>query len=98
LLFRLNVPNYDFFTGPASRNPDGGIHARVETDWLPGETLVSFEDLFNGAFDYNDLSFSFTNTQAAGAVPEPAAWAMMIGGFALAGGMMRQRKSAVSFA
>ncbi len=33
-----------------------------------------------------------------GAVPEPATWAMMIGGFALAGAAMRRRKTAVSFA
>jgi hypothetical protein len=35
---------------------------------------------------------------AAGAVPEPATWGMMIGGFALAGAAMRRRKAAVSFA
>jgi len=34
----------------------------------------------------------------AGAVPEPASWAMMIGGFALVGGALRRRKTAVSFA
>ncbi len=35
---------------------------------------------------------------AAPAVPEPATWAMMIGGLALAGLQMRRRKTAVSFA
>jgi hypothetical protein len=35
---------------------------------------------------------------APGAVPEPATWGMMIGGFALAGAAMRRRKAAVSFA
>ncbi|OJY70007.1 MAG: hypothetical protein BGP16_09895 [Sphingobium sp. 66-54] len=34
----------------------------------------------------------------AGAVPEPATWAMMIGGFAIAGASLRRRKTAVSFA
>ncbi|MBO9715199.1 MAG: PEP-CTERM sorting domain-containing protein [Sphingomonas sp.] len=29
-----------------------------------------------------------------GAVPEPATWAMMLGGFALAGGMLRRRRTA----
>ncbi|RYE79248.1 MAG: PEP-CTERM sorting domain-containing protein [Oxalobacteraceae bacterium] len=33
-----------------------------------------------------------------GAVPEPASWAFMIGGFGLAGGMMRRRVSEVSYA
>jgi hypothetical protein len=64
LIFRLHVQNtgYDYFTGPASRNPDGNAHARVQANWQPNETLVSFEDLLFGPFDYNDLSFSFTNT------------------------------------
>jgi hypothetical protein len=30
-------------------------------------------------------------------IPEPGAWLMMIGGFALVGGMMRRRKLALSF-
>lgn len=33
-----------------------------------------------------------------GAVPEPATWAMMIGGFALVGSTMRRRRTAISFA
>lgn len=75
LIFRLFVNNTltNYFTGPGSRNPDGQPHARVQENWMPSETLVSFEDLFNGPFVYNDLSFSFTNTVTTppGAVPEP---------------------------
>lgn len=37
--------------------------------------------------------FSLTPTLAAAAVPEPASWAMMIAGFALAGTAMRRRSS-----
>ena len=33
-----------------------------------------------------------------GGVPEPATWAMMISGLAMAGGMMRRRRTTVSFA
>jgi hypothetical protein len=64
LIFRLHVNNTgnDFYTGDAIRNPDNHFHARVQGNWLPNETLVSFEDLFNGPFDYNDLRFSFNNT------------------------------------
>jgi len=37
-------------------------------------------------------------TAASGAVPEPASWALMLGGFGLVGGAMRsRRKAAVSF-
>ena len=34
----------------------------------------------------------------AAAVPEPANWAMMIGGFALVGGMMRRQRATVRYA
>jgi len=33
-----------------------------------------------------------------GGVPEPASWAMMLGGFGLVGGAMRRRRATVSFA
>jgi len=43
-------------------------------------------------------TLSFT-TAASGAVPEPASWALILGGFGLVGGAMRSRraKAAVSF-
>jgi hypothetical protein len=67
LLFRLHVRDTgkDYYTGSGSRNPDGHPHARAQADWKPNETLVSFEDLFNGPFNYNDLSFSFVPTTSA---------------------------------
>ena len=37
-------------------------------------------------------------TPGAAAVPEPASWAMMIGGLGLVGASLRRRKAAVSFA
>lgn len=46
-------------------------------------------------YHLDDLTFGVS----AGAVPEPATWAMMIGGFGLIGGAMRRRSAAkVSFA
>lgn len=45
-----------------------------------------------------DLSFRVIGGTAASAAPEPASWAMMLGGFGLVGGAMRaRRKVAISF-
>lgn len=98
LIFRLHVTNTgdQFYTGPASRNPDGYAHARVETGWLPGTTLVSFEDLYDGPFDFNDLSFSFTNTVGGSApppsIPDPASSGALLVA-ALAGLIALRRRS-----
>ena len=75
LNFGLSVRNTGetFYSGPAANNPDGKAHARVQGEWQPNTTLVSFEDKSIGAFDYDDLSFSFNNTVAAVPVPT-AAW------------------------
>ena len=64
LIFRLHVNNtgYDYFTGPGNTNPYGDNHARGQANRKPSERIVSFEDLDNGPFVYNDLSSSFTNT------------------------------------
>jgi hypothetical protein len=40
-----------------------------------------------------DLNFRVTGYNDVAAVPEPAAWGMMIGGFGLAGGALRRRKA-----
>lgn len=98
LVFRLHVNNtgYDYYTGPASRNPDNHFHARVQANWMPDETLVSFEDLYNtpeGVNGFNDLSFSFTNTTnepTGTSVPEPGTLALA--GLALAVIFSRRRK------
>ena len=98
LKFSLRVLNtgQTYFTGPGTDNPDGVPHAGV--DMVAGGTTVGFEDTFGGGDqDYNDLIFSFTNTRAA--VPEPATWAMMLGGFGLVGAAARRRaRPSVAFA
>jgi len=42
--------------------------------------------------------FTFGSVTVGGAVPEPASWAMMIGGIGLIGGAMRRRSVKVAFA
>jgi hypothetical protein len=97
LIFRLHVNNtgFDYFTGPAARNPDNHTHARVQSDWQTDRALVSFEDLFNGPFDYNDLSFSFTNTRGTPVVPsipEPQTYALMLAGLGCIALAARRRR------
>ena len=43
-------------------------------------------------------NITVTSLNAAGAVPEPATWAMMIGGFGLMGASLRRRRVSVRFA
>lgn len=44
----------------------------------------------------NTRSWNFEVTEAAGVVPEPATWAMMIGGIGAIGGTMRRRSAKVT--
>jgi len=70
LVFKLLVQQTGdiFYTGPASHNLDGILHAMIQQ--VEGQVLVGFEDLFGGGdFDYNDLVFAFTNVSPA---DEPA--------------------------
>ena len=48
--------------------------------------------------DRNFTINGFSAASVGGAVPEPASWAMMIGGFALVGASLRARRQNLSFA
>lgn len=63
-------------------NPLGGASALFARDW----------DASAGALGDVQFQASFSQGTASG-VPEPAAWAMLIGGFGLAGGALRRRQS-----
>jgi hypothetical protein len=58
--------------------------------FAPGSTTVGFGLNRLGVAD----NFSFDAVGGNGAVPEPAAWALMIGGFGLAGAAARTRRRA----
>jgi hypothetical protein len=69
-----------------------------------GLTSIQFLPSENSAEQGNDYEFVIDNlyisaSPVGGAVPEPASWAMMIGGFAIAGGAARRhRKDKRAFA
>jgi hypothetical protein len=74
---------------------DLGLSFAVGADGLL--RLEFFEDFDDGSVApdgvWNSGSITFTYTPSgAGAVPEPATWAMMIGGFGMVGGAMRRRQ------
>ncbi len=97
LTFRLRVTNTgDLFYSNRALNADKITHIYATGyaggDFgLPAGTYVGFEDLAGGGdLDYEDLAFIFTNVRSN--VPEPAAWALMLGGFGLVGAAMRRRR------
>ena len=49
----------------------------------------------NGTNPFGTFYVNATSAAAAATVPEPAAWALMVGGFGLVGAAMRQRRRAV---
>lgn len=87
------------FNGTAAIAAANGDQTNPQTNRLVTLTLTG-ADMDNVAklrFRSSGNAFEFDNV-AIMAVPEPASWALMIGGFALAGGALRQRRAAVRFA
>jgi hypothetical protein len=90
----------DFGPGTADYSGDAdlvdlGLSFAVGADGLL--RLEFFEDFDDGSVApdgvWNSGSITFTYTPSGvGAVPEPATWAMMIGGFGVVGGAMRRRQ------
>lgn len=86
----LNVDAYD---------PSNSFIGSIAFDVSSTGTLVNpFPTFQFGRLRITDTGnhFSLDNLVASGVsgVPEPATWAMMIGGFGLTGGMMRRRRQA----
>ncbi len=88
---------FEYRMGPASRNPDGVIHATV--NFLDASTAdVAFEDK-NVATpgydnDLNDTIFRFVGVAPENPIPEPASM-VLFGLGALGAGLLRGRKRSV---
>ena len=84
-------PQYDNCFTPENP-PADGKECGLDFSFLP-------RMLFDATFSVPDLQIRYTLTVSDApipGIPEPATWAMMIGGFGAAGGMMRRRKQRVS--
>jgi hypothetical protein len=69
-----------------------------ETNGVVAYRVISGPRLTGATFTSSANSFEFDNI-ATGAVPEPATWAMMIGGLGLVGGFARRRaRTTVAYA
>lgn len=80
------------FYSDKALNADGKNHVWASTyvgdSSVSAGTHVAFEDLLNGGdFNYHDHSFVFQIT----AVPEPASWALLLGGVAGLAALRRRR-------
>jgi hypothetical protein len=73
-----------------ARTP-GGLSNAIVFDVAFSNKLGKFDSFLFTA--QNDAADGYRLQQVALGVPEPAAWAMMLGGFGLVGGMMRRRQS-----
>jgi hypothetical protein len=80
------VPGVDF-ASPADGNQFQPGTNGLFTVWgNAGETFTGFR------LQSADYSFEIDNLAVASAVPEPAAWALMITGFGLTGAVLRRRR------
>ncbi len=68
----------------------GGAGFTGGTDFSNGVWIAGTNFITLAGNDFGDVSWS---TGVAGGVPEPATWALMIGGFGLAGVSLRRRKA-----
>ena len=97
---------FSFSMGPTGLSSDtqGGACGNCLTaimGQIPGNSfifdkLVLSQTIFNleAPYTVDRMSFSYQLRDIAGGIPEPATWAMMIMGFGLIGGALRQRGAA----
>ena len=90
----------DAVTQQIPRTNTGEFFGFISTDSFNSVTITAGNQagLDHETNELDDLSFGGIRRAGAGAVPEPASWALMLGGFGAIGGALRsRRKAAVSF-
>lgn len=92
----LGVVSFDYNDGTVP-----GAFAKQQRNGDPVGSVFSFDAGDAGPNTATGLNYrTYSINATASAVPEPAAWALMIGGFGMVGGAMRRRKTSakVTFA
>jgi hypothetical protein len=82
---------------------DSQTNRRLTINFAPSDAIGGIVFRSNGvAFEFDSIAVGTShivpNESTIGAVPEPASWAMMVGGFGLIGGAMRSRRTKLAFA
>lgn len=98
-----NVPAFQLLDPSATEifsatPPSVGFQQRsgsilVNSGYYSGPITFGFGTSGSGAVGIDNVVFDVRATSISGAVPEPATWALMIGGFGCVGGAMRRRTS-----
>ena len=102
-LFAMDDEGSVSLNGGAAITDGGSYHSlssfNFNSGFVAGVNTLTFTVIDTGGAPSGLLVSDLHGTaDLAGAVPEPASWAMMLGGFGMMGGAMRsRRKAAVSF-
>jgi len=73
-----------------------GADGLLRLEWFEdfNDTSVNPDAIWNSG----TITFTYEPTGVEAPIPEPATWAMMIGGFGLMGGSLRRRRTSLRFA
>lgn len=94
-LYLTSGKSYDIFAAYNLVVTPGSLVGSITMNALNTSTIGIYPQ--NGSFTSESGEFlGFAQTPPTSPIPEPATWAMMIGGFCLAGAAMRQRKARVT--
>jgi hypothetical protein len=97
-IWQIEYPAFGIGTPPGSPNSSTYLNYYVGLANVWGAAHPNFQGHANGIYSVGGSSqgFGFGQGFTTGGVPEPAAWTLMIGGFGLAGALLRRRRAATA--
>ena len=94
----FNLLSFDYLESGTGISVTSGANSLWLDAYTSGTATANFFGVTSVSFVSNDYSGNQLDNIRVAGVPEPASWAMMLGGFGLVGGAMRSRRKVVSFA